>query len=254
MEHGRSLVLNKKIIAIIQSNYIPWKGYFDIINAVDTFVLYDECQYTRRDWRNRNRIKCPQGVAWLTIPVRNKGNIHSPINRIELDGVAWIDKHLASFRHHYAKAKGFSELWPKVEAAYDSCRNETMLSAVNHRLLLHVCELLSIDTPVIWSHSIEQKQTDPTLRLIEICEALQSTTYISGPAARNYLDETIFAARGIDVVWMNYDNYPQYPQVHPPFRHDVTALDALFNMGTANAREYVCRFDDKPYANQGVQL
>lgn len=231
-----------KTTAVIQSNYIPWKGYFDILDSVDAFVLFDECQYTRRDWRNRNQIKTPQGLAWLTIPTRNKGLRHAPIHEVEIDGWSWIDKHLRSFNHHYAKAPFFKDIWPKVEAMFNACRQEVMLSAVNHLLIRRTCGLLGIDTPLFWSHDTTKTQSDPTMRIVEICQAHNTTTYLSGPKAKEYLDVSKFSAHGIEVVWMSYDNYPEYPQPHPPFCHNVTVLDVLFNLGRERARDHVCHF------------
>lgn len=232
-----------KTVAILQSNYIPWKGYFDIINAVDAFVLYDDCQFTRRDWRNRNKIKTPQGVAWLTVPVRSRGNFIAPINTIEIDGVSWREKHAATLKHQYAKAPAFKEIWPRIQAAYGDCLQTTLLSEVNYRFIREVCAILRIDTPLLWSHELGVKEEDPSERLAAICSRLGATAYLSGPAARDYLDEEVFRIRGMDVLWMRYDAYQQYPQLHPPFRHDVTVLDVLFNVGSSAARDLVCRYD-----------
>ena len=231
-----------KIVAVLQSNYIPWKGYFDIINAVDAFVLYDECQFTRRDWRNRNKIKTPQGVAWLTVPVRSRGNFIAPINTIEVDGSAWSEKHAATLKHQYAKAPAFKEIWPRIQGVYDDCQHTTLLSEVNYRFIKEVCAILRINTPLLWSHELGVKEEDPSERLAAICSRLEATAYLSGPAARDYLNEEVFRERGMDVLWMRYDSYPHYSQLHPPFRHDVTVLDILFNVGSSAARDLVCRY------------
>lgn len=233
-----------KAIAIIQSNYIPWKGYFDIINSVDEFIIYDECQYTRRDWRNRNRIKTHKGYAWLTIPVNSKGKRSFPICRIQTDAQRgrWRDTHLSTLQRCYARAPAFKNVWPEVERMYSLCGEETFLSRINFILIRELCGLLKITTPLLFSMDVGAPMSDPTDRLIDICLRRGADTYLSGPTARAYLDESRFASKGINVIWMTYNHYPEYPQVYPPFEHGVTVLDVLFNVGQPRARDYVCLF------------
>jgi hypothetical protein len=227
-----------KAVAIVQSNYIPWKGYFDLINAVDEFILYDDCQYTRRDWRNRNRIKTPQGVSWLTIPVKVKNKYDQLIHETEVDGSGWARKHLAAIRHNYAKAAHFNELFPKLEALYAACADATHLSGINHCCISGLCRLLGIETTLTWSMDYGITVEDPSQRLLELCQAAGAGLYISGPAARGYLDVERFTANNIAVVWMQYE-YPEYPQVHPPFEHSVSVIDPLLCLGVEGARDVV---------------
>jgi len=234
--------MTRKTLAIIQSCYIPWKGYFDIIQAVDEFVLYDTCQFTRRDWRTRNRIKTPQGSSWLSVPVCNKGNFTAAINEVEVDGHAWVDKHKNSFRHHYARARHFKTVWPEVEAMYEACRDLTRLSEINHLLTRGICGLLGVDTPLVWATDEDSCAGDPSARLAEICVARGATVYLSGPAAKDYLRQEEFTSRGVEVAWMRYDQYPEYEQLHPPFEHSVTVLDMLFNVGPEAALPLLSRF------------
>jgi hypothetical protein len=231
-----------KSIAIIQSNYIPWKGYLDIINSVDEFVLHDECQYTKRDWRNRNRIKTHQGLKWLAIPVCTKGKRFTAVCEIKTDGSCWIDKHLLTLQHQYAKAPNFKEIYPEIERLYSSCRDVTLLTEINTILLRGICSLLDISTPLLFSMDLGEDMNDPTDRLIDICLRREADTYLSGPSAKAYLDENRFAAKGIEVVWASYDHYPAYQQLHPPFEHAVTVLDTLFHLGAEKAREHTCLF------------
>lgn len=107
-----------KKVAILQSNYIPWKGYFDLIGAVDEFILYDDMQYTRRDWRNRNQIKTPQGVQWLTVPVRVKGKYEQKIRDTEIDGSDWAVAHWKALVQNYARAPHFAEIAAWLEPLY----------------------------------------------------------------------------------------------------------------------------------------
>jgi hypothetical protein len=216
-------------IAISQSNYIPWKGYFDSINAVDEFVLYDDVQYTRRDWRNRNRIKTPHGPSWLSVPVQVKGRFEQKINETLIADPAWGAEHWRTIAHAYARAPYFAEYRPIFEPLYRG-PSPTRLSEVNYRLLMAICEILGVRTKLSWSsdYALADGKNE---RLIEICRQAGATTYLSGPAAKSYVDEAQFAEAGIAVEWADYSGYPEYPQLHPPFDHYVSVLDLLFNVG-----------------------
>ena len=217
-----------KKIAISQSNYIPWKGYFDFIAGVDEFVLYDDVQYTKRDWRNRNRIKTPQGLKWLTIPVSG-GHSHR-INEVEVADTDWYKTHWQTLRHMYGKASKFDEYAGAVEHLY-STANMPLLSDINHHFLTGINRLLGIDTPLSWSTDFNVIG-NRTERLISICKQANADVYVTGPAAKAYLEVDMFKSEGILVEWMNYDGYKEYPQLHGDFDHAVTILDLLFNTGS----------------------
>lgn len=218
-----------KKVAIVQSNYIPWKGYFDMIAAVDEFILYDDMQYTRRDWRNRNQIKTPKGVQWLTVPVQVKGKYHQTIRETELDGNAWAGAHWKAFQQNYRRASCFDEVAPLFEAIYLQ-RRHTHLSALNRELIEVVCSYLGITTRISnsWDYSLLEGKTE---RLADLCAQAGGAEYISGPAARDYIQEQVFADRGIRLSWFDYAGYPEYPQLWGEFTHGVTVLDLLFNCG-----------------------
>lgn len=228
-----------KRVAIVQSNYIPWKGYFDLIAGVDEFILYDDVQYTRRDWRNRNRIKTPTGAQWLTIPVEVKGKYLQRIRDVRISDRGWAATHWKTLAHHYARAAHFRALQPTVESWYDRVAALELLTEVNESLLRAVCDLLGIGTRITRSSDYAvAPDLPPTDRLVALCQHAGARTYLSGPAARAYLDTAAFDAVGIGVEWKSYDGYPEYPQLHPPFDHAVTVLDLLFNTG-AEARRYL---------------
>lgn len=218
-------------VAILQSNYIPWKGYFDIIRQCDEFIIYDEVQYTRRDWRNRNRIKTADGLQWLTIPVDVKGKYTQRIDETTINDPAWSTQHWQRIRQSYARTKYFRELSPGFEELFNSL-NVPLLTDVNERLIRAICQLTGIQTPIVRSTAYPTSTDDPTQRLLDICIQARATEYLSGPAAQDYLDTGRFEAAGVKVAWMDYRGYPEYPQLHPPFEHGVTMLDLLFNVGT----------------------
>ena len=227
----------RKRVGIIQSNYIPWKGYFDFIDSVDHFVLLDDVQFTRRDWRNRNRIKTKDGLQWLTIPVDVKGKYHQSIAETRISSGSWGAEHAAALRHAYARAPHFREEWAAVEPVYARCASLDRLAPVNRAFIEHAMSRLDIRTPI--SSSLDFDLTPgKNERLIGICTQLGATEYLSGPAAQEYMDEAAWNAAGIDVKYKSYGGYPEYPQMHAGFEHFVSVLDLLFNAGP-DARRYV---------------
>lgn len=223
-----------KKIAILQSNYIPWKGYFDMIAAVDEFILYDEMQYTRRDWRNRNQIKTPQGIQWLTIPVLTKGQYHQKICETKVDGVGWAVSHWKALEQNYKRAPHFYEIAEWLKPLY---LNETYtnISQLNRRFTEAICSYLGIETLITNSsdYSLIEGKTE---RLASLCEQAGGGEYITGPAARGYIDEQVFTNMGIQLTWFDYDGYPHYPQLWGEFTHTVSILDLLFNCGKGSFR------------------
>lgn len=230
-----------KKIAILQSNYIPWKGYFDLINRVDEFIIYDDMQYTRRDWRNRNKIKTPQGLKWLTIPVEVKGKYYQKIHETKISDGNWANSHWGQIKQYYAKSPYFNVYKDQLEELYLNC-SEEYLSEINYRFIVAICEILSIDTKIRWSSEFSLLD-GKTERLLGICKDCQADVYISGPAAKGYFDEELAKQEGIAVEWIDYSGYPEYPQLFPPFEHSVTVLDLIFNMGS-EARLYMEKHTD----------
>jgi hypothetical protein len=226
----------KHKVAIIQSNYIPWKGYFDMIGSVDEFILFDDAQFTRRDWRNRNKIKTPQGIKWLTIPVAVKGKYYQKIKETEISDTDWGRQHFETIRTNYARAPFFQYYRSLFEPLYLST-TERMLSQVNRHFIEAICAELGITTQLTWSDDYEVVD-GKNERLITLCKQAGADHYLSGPTAQSYLDETAFAAEGITVSYMDYAGYAEYPQLYPPFDHAVSIIDLLFNVGP-KARDYM---------------
>lgn len=223
-----------KKVAIVQSNYIPWKGYFDLIASVDEFILYDDMQYTRRDWRNRNKIKTPQGLKWLTAPVKVKGKYHQKICETEVDGHGWLEDHWKTIQLNYRKAPFFREVADIFEPYYFNCR-KPLLSEINRDLLEMVCSYLGIDTRITCSMDYELID-GKSERLLDLTHKAGGSEYVSGPAAQGYLDEAVFAESGVKVRWFDYSGYPEYLQLWGDFEHGVTVLDLLFNCGKESRR------------------
>lgn len=229
-----------KKVAIVQSNYIPWKGYFDLIASVDEFVLYDDMQFTRRDWRNRNRIKTPQGVQWLSVPVKVKGRFHQSIRETELDGAEWAGIHWRSLAQNYRRAKCFDDVAEWLEAIYLE-RSYRFLSDLNRTLIEAICAYLGITTKIrnSWDFQLAEGKSE---RLANLCLQIGAGEYVSGPSAHGYIDPNCFSERGIVLSWFDYSGYPEYPQLWGDFVHEVSVLDLLFNCGKEAPRhmKFVC--------------
>jgi len=229
-----------KSVLITQSNYIPWKGYFDAINQVDQFILFDEAQFTRRDWRNRNRIVTPHGVRWLTIPVSVKGKYHQKINETLVADPDWSVSHWQKLEQYYQTRPHFDTFESAFRSLYE-VGDERRLSRINERFLRGVCRLLGIETTISRCEDYALSE-GKSQRLIDLCLQTGADHYYTGPAARDYLDVDAFRKNGIAVHWLSFDGYPKYPQGADSFDHHVSIVDLMFNVGD-QAAHYMKTFN-----------
>ncbi len=227
-----------KRIAVVQSSYIPWKGYFDLIRAVDEFILFDDVQYTRRDWRNRNRIKSTDGLKWLSIPVDVKGRYLQRIRDTTVADSNWALQHWQAIVRMYGRAPHFERYRRQFERLYEQIAGESLLSRVNRAFLDEVCAILGIATSITWSMDYQMIE-GKTERLVNLCQQAGATAYLSGPSARAYISADAFERSGIALSFADYSGYPEYPQIHPPFQHGVSILDLIFNVGAEDAPKYM---------------
>lgn len=224
-----------KRVAIIQSSYIPWKGYFDIIHDVDEFIFLDDVQFTKQDWRSRNRIKTSNGLLWLTIP--SGSDIKRRICDVEIADRSWQAKHWKSITLSYSRAPHFDRYRSFLEDVYlgNEWRN---LSELNQFLISRIAtEFLGIRT--LFSDSrIYAAEGQKQERLIDLLTKSAASHYVSGPAARDYIDDAQFSEAGIELSYKDYSGYPDYRQLHPPFEHALSILDLLFHVGD-DATQYI---------------
>ncbi|MFA5392083.1 MAG: WbqC family protein [Candidatus Paceibacterota bacterium] len=216
-----------KKVAILQSNYIPWKGVFDMINQVDTFVFHEDVQYTKQDWRNRNKIKTPNGLEWLTVPVK-KSPETTKIFEIEISNKNWQRNHYNKIIQNYSKAPFLKEYHFILENIYlkNTWVNLSQLNIYTTKLIANV---LGIKTKFI--NSIELKTIGiKDDKVIDICKRLNATHYLSGPAAKGYIKEDKFRKANIELEYIKYE-YPEYNQLYGEFNHYVSVLDVIFNCG-----------------------
>lgn len=218
-----------KKVAIIQSNYIPWKGYFDLVCSVDFFIFYDDVQYTKNDWRNRNRIKSIRGAEWLTVPCGP--NERRLICQVNLSDASWQRKHWAKLACEYGNAPHFHRYRDFFEDFYLNT-SWSNLSEMNHYLIKMITREFLGNDQVIFEDSrhfnLKGRKGD---RVLDLLSQVGATEYLTGPSAKNYLDERIFHDRDIRLRYANYDGYKEYNQLHPPFVHNVSILDLLFCEG-----------------------
>jgi hypothetical protein len=219
-------------VVILQPSYIPWRGYFDQIRRADLFVFYDDVQYDKRGWRNRNQIKTARGKQWLTIPVFSRGaqTEHIPIHQIRITwDNQWNSDHLKSLRYSYGKAPCFDKYLPLLEEFYD--RHDEFLADFTVDFTIALARELGIQhTRFMRSSELDGIDGQKTDRLVQILKQVGATHYISGPSARDYIEPEKFEAANITLEYMQYD-YPEYPQLYPPFDPFVSALDLLFMIG-----------------------
>ena len=215
-------------VTILQPSYLPWLGFFEQMSRSDKFVLLDDVQYTRRDWRNRNRIRVKEGWAWLTVPVLQKSKFSQSLLETRIDNsVAWRKKHLETLRLHYCKAPFFADYFPLCQQVYE--KDWTYLLDLCLGTIELIKQGLGIETLILRSSELETSG-EKTERLLSICRALQATHYLSGDAGSNYISETDFASQGIALEYQDY-THPVYSQRYPGFVSHLSAIDLLFNFG-----------------------
>jgi len=216
-------------VGIIQSNYLPWRGYFDFIDDVDLFVVHDDLQFTKGDWRNRNKIKTENGLRWITVPVHYSRTAQL-ICETRIDySRNWQREHRNAIEASLGKAAYIDDVFGLLQPAWNA-QHET-ISDLNIALMSAICQYLQISTPLRMSAEFEL-QGARTERLIELLTAVGATTYLSGPTARDYLDERLFAEAGIRLEYKEYV-YPSYRQLGEPFEGAVSIVDTIANCGPA---------------------
>lgn len=231
------LTSNERKIAILQPNYIPWKGTFDLINQVDVFVFYDDVQYTVKDWRSRNRIKTQSGDIWLSVPVIHKGRRNQLIYEAEIDTSSnWQKAHFKSLSIAYKKAPYYDKYSYLFDEIYRN--NEwTNIADLNIFTTKLISNALGIKTDFYRSKDLSLNGSKNGDKVIKICKILECNHFINGPSAKAFMDHSLFEDCKIKLSYIEYD-YLEYTQLYGEFNHFVTVLDVLFNCGP-NAGDYI---------------
>jgi hypothetical protein len=220
--------MSSRIAVILQPSYLPWLGYFAQLHRSDVFVFYDDVQFDKESWRNRNRIKTPAGPQWLTVPVLTSGQ-RWPSNRdVRIDNsLPWRRKHLRSLQQNYARAPFFDAYMPLLAALYS--RVWTHLIDLNVAAFDLVAGALGISRRIAFSSALNVGG-GKVERLVNICRAVGANAFYEGAAGRDYIDSETFAGGGVTLEYQDY-GHPEYAQQHPPFVPYLSTVDLLFNCG-----------------------
>jgi hypothetical protein len=221
------------IIGILQPSYLPWIGCFEQIIKSDVFVIYDDVQYEKGSWRNRNKIKTPHGEQWLTVPVLAKGLGNQLIKVIQINNsVSWQKKHLNGMQMNYAKSSFFKEYFPEIAGILNN--NYDLLIDLDLALINWICDKLKIKTEFILASQLGIEGSNQE-RLIEIVKELGGDCFYEGAAGKNYITPSLFEQQGIRVEFQDY-SHPEYEQLFGPFISHLSVIDLLFNHGTESKK------------------
>jgi len=217
--------------AISQPTYLPWLGYFDLIDQVDTFVFLDSVQFEKRSWQQRNRIKLPTGLSFLTVPVSVKGHFEQTIAEAEIAEPAFWETHLRSIKTNYRRAPFFEKYFEDLCNIFRTAAESRSVADLNILLIQWFCTVFGIETKTQRSSEMNQSGRRSEL-LVNLCRFLTADYYLSPLGSSVYLcdDLHLFANAGIDVGFQHYE-HPEYHQLFPPFASYASALDLLFNEG-----------------------
>lgn len=217
-------------VAILQPGFLPWLGFFDQMIRSDHFVYYDDVQFDKHGWRNRNRIKTSHGLAWLTVPVRHSGHHGQTIAETEIDhSRPWSHKMVRTIEQVYSRSPHCHRYSRELGDILCAEPPTPLLLDLDLRVIDLMRRWLQIDTPAVRSSTlgIEGGQSD---RLVAICRHFGADRYLSGSAAKSYLQQELFDAAGISVVWQDYQ-HPVYRQLYGEFIPSLSALDLVLNLG-----------------------
>src|SRR5688500_15716933 len=218
-------------VVILQPSYIPWRGYFDQMRQADLFIFYDDVQYDKHGWRNRNQIKTHQGKQWLTIPVHSRGVTNgTPIRDVRIDwSKPWAKSHLKSLTFAYSKAPYFKEYFPLLESFYER-RDEFLADFTIETCIILGHELGFASTRFMRSSELIDIQGQKTDRVIDILKRVGATHYICGASASSYMEPEKFDLAGITFEYMEY-KYPEYSPLYPPYEPYISILYLIFMRG-----------------------
>ncbi|MDQ6994542.1 MAG: WbqC family protein [Mariprofundaceae bacterium] len=214
------------LITIHQPNYLPWSGFFHKWMISDAFIILDTVQYHKNEWQNRNRIKTRQGAQWLTVPVSYR--FPQTIQEVGIASQAWARKQMAAVEQAYSKAPFFQDYYPSLQVLWQQPWEK--IADLNVAVIRLLGDMLGCDAPLLLASEMTTESDDPTQRLIQLCQEVKGTAYLSGSEGRNYLQKDVFESSGLDLYFQAVEA-PIYPQLHGEFIPYLTALDVLMNTG-----------------------
>lgn len=228
LSEGRSTVHPINRVVVLQPSYLPWIGYFEQMIRADQFVFLDDIQFTRRDWRNRNKIRTSGGWAWLTVPVEQKNRYTQLLKEARVDNsINWKKKHREAIRLNYSRAPFFETYYPYFESVYS--KQWEFLIDLCYETTAYLMEALNITTPTSKSSDLSVQGRKADL-ILNICRKMGATHYLTGSLAHDYLSKEDFSREKIELEYQKY-NHPEYPQRYPGFVPYLSLVDILFNVG-----------------------
>ena len=218
-------------VAICQPTYLPWLGYFDLMDQVDTFVLLDTVQFEKQSWQQRNRIKTPTGLQWLTVPIVFRGRSGQKICEVEIRDTNFGRTHMRAIELNYSRGRFFPDFFPGISAILGSIDPGMRLVDLNVRLLEWFVKVLGIRTPMVLASSLDEAGKR-TLLLANLCRKLGAEQYVSPLGSAEYLlgELAVMTEAKIETLFHNYV-HPQYEQRFPPFLPFASVIDLIFNEG-----------------------
>ena len=238
-----------KSIAIMQPVYLPWLGYFEQIGVTDTFMFLDDVQYTKQDWRNRNRIRSSGGWFWLTVPV-SQLRFDQPISETHIRDDYWKRKHICSLHHNYISAPFYNEILAIIEPHIYA--DDPKLITLTMGLIESLADYLSIGSTFLRASDVPRATTDRNARIIELCQHAGANCLYTGPAAKAYIDYDLFERNGVDLVFQDYQ-HPTYKQMFGGFESHMSIIDLLMNYGKA-ARDILLSSPLPPALSKKVSM
>ena len=225
------------IAAIMQPTFLPWIGYFDLIDQSDVFVFLDDVQFEKQSWQQRNRVRSPIGLDWLTVPVYIKGRSGQTIREVEIKSDIFPDKHIKTLKQHYSKCGYFSEYWQELESILLRAKQDKSLADLNISLIRWLADLLGISSQYVLASNLKVEDRR-SQRLLRILKSINADTYLSPRGSMEYLieDRQIFEDAELPIVFQSFTQ-PIYNQRYAPFQSGVSAIDLLFNEGASSTAD-----------------
>ena len=221
----------KKKIAIVQPNYIPWIGYFEIINQVDEFIFLDDVQFTKRDWRNGNYINSNQGKILLSIPVITKNKYLQKIFETECINNDWKKNHLEIIKNSYKNYPNFEQIYEILNKSFYKTNSTNLLTNL-YNIFFELLKFLKIKTKISFSKDFPSNEKKLE-RLIELCHHKNANIYLSGPLAANYIEEDRIFKSGLTLEYMKYKKYIyKVKNINHKFINNLSIIDLLMNEGS----------------------
>lgn len=219
------------VCAIMQPTYLPWVGYLDLIDRVDVFVFLDNVQFERRSWQQRNQLRGPDNLEWISVPVMKSGRLALRIEEVAIQVGLFPNQHLDLIARRYHRAAHFGSLWPGLATVIAAAGEHRSLNRLNQESIRYLCAAYGIERRIEVAASLRVSGSRSE-RLVGLCRNVGADIYLTPPGAVEYLREDFpaFVAADIRVMVQSYE-HPVWAQLRQPFLPFASSIDLLFNEG-----------------------